>query len=107
MPTPHKWADVIKAWADGKNIQFANRFTEGWVDWTEGRPNMQPQFNQNLWRVKPDTIKYRRYLYKNHAGFFRVETVHYTSDFVEEHPRSIWGESFIRWIDIEWQEVEV
>ena len=21
MPTPHKWADVIKAWADGKPIQ--------------------------------------------------------------------------------------
>ena len=107
MTTPHKWADVIKAWADGKPIQFTNRFTKGWVDWTEGRPNMQPQFNQDLWRVKPNTIKYRRYVAVEEGSIFSVQSYMQLNN--EDKPQAYFEqcEDFVRWIDTEWQEVEV
>lgn len=57
----HKNADVIKAWADGKIIQYKN-ISENKVDWTDAldcaESNIAP-WNSSLgdhiiWRVKPD-----------------------------------------------------
>lgn len=64
-PTPHKWAEVIKAWADGKMIQSRpissdDRIKyEHWEDWGEsssGYISKVPPFNRNdfEWRVKPE-----------------------------------------------------
>lgn len=48
----HKWADVIHAWAEGKEIQW--RFIN--CDWEELPLNRTPEFNntQSEWRVKPE-----------------------------------------------------
>lgn len=53
----HPYAEIIKAWAEGKAIQTHN-ITVGWVDlhptdyyWTE-HPN-------RTYRIKPEVIKYR------------------------------------------------
>lgn len=44
---PHKWADVIRAWADGHEVQFLN----GDGLWTD---DMSPSFYLSLvYRVKP------------------------------------------------------
>lgn len=29
---PHKWAEVIKAWADGKTVQYKYLDWSGWCD---------------------------------------------------------------------------
>ena len=63
---PHKWAEVIKAWADGKPIQFKI----GENDWEDYDPTtvqnshssaiffpfVVPRFDLSYveWRVKPD-----------------------------------------------------
>ena len=52
---PHRWAEVIKAWADGKEIQW--KYYEG--DWkTYNQSNgisASPAFNDQVyeWRIKP------------------------------------------------------
>ena len=61
---PHKWAEVIKAWADGKPIQFKVGESE-WIDWSPDQlrqsnasaiffPFDVPRFDLFEWRVKPD-----------------------------------------------------
>lgn len=89
--TPHKHAELIKAWADGATIQWRNTYNPDWADIT------YPSWNTENWveyRIKPKTIKYRLYL--NRYG--RV---------------TAWGNttqdptySFIKWLG-DWQEVEV
>lgn len=49
MPV-HKYADVIKAWADGQIIQY--KYTDLWYPY--GYPHMLPSwFNDREWRIKP------------------------------------------------------
>ena len=51
MTTPHKHAECIKAWADGKKIQVAVTDKVGWFDtrWPEWR-------QEHKYRVKPEPI---------------------------------------------------
>ena len=50
MTTPHKWADVIKAWADGKEVQYAYIVAQS--EWITA---IQPNFHSEtiVWRIKP------------------------------------------------------
>lgn len=48
-PTPHKYVDVIKAWADGYEVQCYNTFIQDWIDMNT------PIFTcEYEWRVKPN-----------------------------------------------------
>lgn len=53
---PHKWAEIIKAWADGKPIQYK------YLDWkdSEWKDNDMPLPRFDIgdleWRVKPKNI---------------------------------------------------
>lgn len=48
-PTPHKYVDVIKAWADGYEVQCYNTFIQDWIDMNT------PIFTcEYEWRVKPE-----------------------------------------------------
>ena len=97
MTTPHKWADVIKAWADGKPIE--RRFMSD--KWSEIIGPGTPPFNddRNEWRIKPETVKYRRYLWQTSTGL-RVGICMDATTVAALSATS----SFIRWIDTEWQE---
>jgi len=74
MKTPHKHAELIKAWADGAEIQsrfvVINDTNEGhvWVD----TPNPTWDF-EKIYRIKPepkpDVVKYTS-VYSNQTGFF-------------------------------------
>ena len=61
MATPHKWAPVIHAWADGATVQFQ---TVG--GWSDASPN--PRFDNQflVFRIKPapQTVTYRVALMK-------------------------------------------
>lgn len=60
MGTPHKYADVIKAWADGEAIQFR---IDPFMDWKDLRlatdPESGPAFLQGYeFRLKPDPYQH-------------------------------------------------
>lgn len=51
----HKWADVIKAWADGKPIQYKTGKND-WEDYEPDYKHRMPRFDLSFieWRIKPD-----------------------------------------------------
>lgn len=54
---PHKYAEVIKAWADGKPIQVRFKNSTFWID--EEFDGGVPLFNYSdrEWRVKPERVE--------------------------------------------------
>lgn len=50
---PHRNAEVIKAWADGADIQFKRGSTWEDYDNSEGLPD----FDFGIWRVKPEPVE--------------------------------------------------
>ena len=101
--TPKRDADVIKAWADGSEVQW--RTPGSLQEWTD---NNHPSFNENLeWRVKPDplSIKYQNYLLSQDAImpiYVRCWTSESeeTRQYIEKWPH------FVRWLGDE-QEIIV
>jgi len=51
MKTPHKHAEVIKAWADGALIQYRSKCNNAWRDATETPPMWYSDWE---YRVKPE-----------------------------------------------------
>ena len=83
MTKPHKYADVIKAWADGKQVQWAHPVAPSITDplgqrepvWGEWSWHLWgiPSFDEiYLWRVKPDH-KWQAEM----DAFARGETIQY------------------------------
>lgn len=62
MGQPHKHAEVIKAWADGAEVQV-NVF--GY--WEDMGDNPWPKWDGNNYRVKPKNIVVQRYVSYNVA----------------------------------------
>ena len=96
MNKPHKHREIIKAWADGAEIQFFNNFKKAW----EGIP--EPVWSDEVqYRVKPQTIRYKVGLQKTSDGFdtLTAATEEHAS-YIEKYP------DFIRWIT-DWIKVEV
>jgi hypothetical protein len=97
MGKPHKHADLIKAWADGADIQQRYDAVKEW------QPIDQfPSWAENFeYRIKPNTVKYRLYLWENNMEEFSVEALNSTEDYAPEA-----SVGFVRWLG-DWQEVEV
>lgn len=52
MGKPHKYAEVVKAWADGATAQYFNPPAYKWMD------AQSPSFDESLqWRIKPEPPK--------------------------------------------------
>lgn len=51
MTTPHKHADILRAIADGKEVQFKHRITHAWVQADYINPITHSELE---WRVKPE-----------------------------------------------------
>ena len=50
---PHKHADVLRAIADGKEVQFKNQISGAWAE--TNHANLNPITHPELeWRVKPE-----------------------------------------------------
>ena len=98
MGQRHKHADVIIAWAEGKDIQLWDVTGERWVDFQ----NVQPRFlTENTYRIKPPAKKYRAALFEGDTGARYTSTVD-TSEGADFYEKS-WG--FIRWLT-DWVEYE-
>lgn len=74
MTKPHKYAEAIKAWADGKPIQFKPNEGSSWTDYDpeyarQHRINLDfyssniPKFDEYEWRVKPKNIVFEELVY--------------------------------------------
>jgi len=107
MNKPHKHAELIKAWADGAEIEYLIRNTE----W---RTTTQPAWDQSTeYRIKKNIVKtvgYRRYYYVENDNYY-VSSV-YKDKYSESYRDNIKleptdGWSFVKWIDNEWQYDEV
>jgi hypothetical protein len=72
--TPHKWANVIKAWADGYPIQFRRFVLINWSDWIDFPENFEPIIWDDPdveFRIKPEkelqeSYKWFKVCYKCH-----------------------------------------
>ena len=77
---PHKWAEVIKAWADGKPIQYKDlRSSDEWVDYEGDGYQIPMVFGVSYfeWRVKPENIVIEGEISPNHhfnGGYFCVSS---------------------------------
>lgn len=106
MGTPHKHAALIKAWADGAEIQFRRECNARWEDCSDP-PGWYYSFQ---YRVKPQVAKYRRYLgtYPTFTDPLGQKTKVFVLHEGEQLSAAQMADTFfIRWIDHDWQEVEL
>ena len=91
---------VMQGFVDGKTIQYAPYDNGNWAN-VAASPCWE--WNRNNYRIKPEMVKYRRYLWKDDDNIPRVGTTSEPGyvELIAKNP------GFIRWIDTEWQEIEV
>lgn len=70
MTKAHKNAEVTRAWADGKVIQWRGRHDQAWVDFDEFKHQRPWDGNNNECRIKPGPKKgwARVAEHKDHTG---------------------------------------
>jgi len=91
---------IIQAFAEGKVIQYRETPAYMWHPCPNGA-----SFNgRGEYRIKPATLKYRLYIVRL-SDEMRVVAWNDQPGWGIAHIES--GQNFIRWIDTEWQEVEV
>lgn len=96
MNKPHIHADLIKAWADGAEIQVLYSGTY-WKD------IFYPYWHEKVeYRIKPKTIKYRVgiVVHLNGEPSPMIATTHSAETYYEKL------QHFVKWLG-DWQEVEV
>lgn len=90
---PRKHATLIKAWADGAEIQILTD-KRGWRDCPS------PTWYGDEYRIKPKTIKFRNALMTSPQGILHVSVFNREPSTME---KGIW---FVKWLG-DWQEVEL
>lgn len=93
---------VITAFAEGKTIQFERQNRTGELFWED---HATPDFTAppECYRIKPEVVRYKRYLWRFLGGPKAVVVTYADGDANPELAPS----SFIRWIDNDWIEEEV
>ena len=97
MKQRHKHADVIIAWAEGKDVQVWDSINNKWCDLTLKDPN----FCGKSYRIKPPAKKYRVALFEGDPSTYYTST----SDTSEDADFYEKGRGFIRWLT-NWIEYE-
>jgi hypothetical protein len=102
---------ILQAIADGKPTQYRIKGTGlcgGWDgQWSEWRENQHIEINFGKehiqYRIKPEVIKYRRFIHRIGNGDITVKVA------MPDWNIKGWEtcKDFVRWIDNDWQEVEV
>ena len=95
MGQRHKHADVIIAWAEGKDVQVRDEGTNRWYD-VRGK---FPRFNEDReHRIKPPAKKYRVAMFNDHTSVCTADNTKDASSYEKER-------SFVRWLT-DWIEYE-
>ena len=95
MNQRHKHADVIIAWAEGKDVQVWDKNNERWCDMVLA----DPDFMADKYRIKPPAKKYRVALFNNGSIYTSTADTQEDVDFFEA------AHGFIRWLT-DWIEYE-
>lgn len=83
MYIPHKYAKVIKAWADGEPVQYKTNDEGDWKDFDY--PHMYPAWNNHEWRIKPEKKTGWIFIQTNHSPVrTNSNSVHYPNQFIYE-----------------------
>ena len=100
MSKPRKHAELIKAWADGAEIQARSKGEVGW-GWRDlETPTWKDDYE---YRIKPNTLKYRLALYEQQNGSPDKSFVYV---FYETMPDPTRAGGFVRWLT-DWTEIEL
>lgn len=98
---PHKYADVIKHWADGGEIQYKYQESTKWetYEFTKSFPHVDSP--DLVWRIKPEvkTISYRVGITKDN----QIKVYHVAPTLDDAYG----SDAFKDWLDPEWRTVEV
>lgn len=98
MGQRHKHADVIIAWAEGKDVQVWDEGAKRWCDVTTSTPSF---FEDRKYRIKPPAKKYRvarfRFSFDEASTYTASVDTQEEADKYEQHKR------FVRWLT-DWAE---
>jgi len=95
MGQRHKHADVIIAWAEGKDVQVRDEGTSRWYD-IKGK---FPLFDEDReHRIKPPAKKYRVALFNNYTCVCTADNMNDASSYEKDT-------GFVRWLT-DWVEYE-
>ena len=97
MGQRHKHADVIIAWAEGKDVQVWDKNNERWCDMVLA----DPDFMADKYRVKPPPKKYRVALFRRH-NYESLAVVANSSEVAKNYESM---PDFVRWLT-DWIEYE-
>ena len=91
----HKHCEVIKAWADGAEVQWKNRESDAWVDW---KSKFCPGFGVDTdYRVKPEKKQLWARPYTN-KDVFPASLWAGHKELLDECPKGIWiGPAVLVW----------
>ena len=105
--------EIALAYLEGKEIEYQDNYSKKWRSYHfDGVTHPMLGHPKYHWRVKPDVnkiVKYKRYLVKyvddlNEVSGYSIQTLTENDIDVTFIENML---SFVRWIDTEWQEVEV
>lgn len=98
-----KLLPVIGAFCSGKECQHRPEPGRAWIRLNPHEPVSWHESSE--YRIKPETAMYRRYFYKLGASVF-VGSLPNSPEYTT--PREMETQFyFIKWIDTEWQEIEL
>ena len=98
MRQRHKHADVIIAWAEGKDVQVWDSDNQKWLDVV----SQVPAFRCDEYRINPPTKKYRVALFKNPFSGDIYTLSANTPDSADNYEQH---KNFVRWLT-DWIEYE-
>lgn len=98
---PHKYADVIKHWADGGEIQYKYQKSTNWETYAFIKSFPHVDSPDLIWRIKPEAknISYRVGITKDN----QVKVYHEEPTLDDAYG----SDAFKDWIDHEWRTVAV
>ena len=98
---PHKYADVIKHWADGGEIQYKYQGSTNWETYAFHKSFPHVDSPDLIWRIKPEvkTISYRVGITKDN----QIKVYHEEPTLDDAYG----SDAFKEWLDPEWRAVEV
>ena len=97
MGQRHKHADVIIAWAEGKDVQVWDRGPKRWCDVNSRTPNFYEDWE---YRIKPPAKKYRVALFNDNGDIYTSTAD--TPEYAEFYEKAV---CFVRWLT-DWIEYE-
>lgn len=109
MNTPHKYAEAIKAWADGREIQYQYiEKLKGDDSWLTLPPKDNPDFSPNIYkfRIKPETLRYRVALLHGHPDAEVPYYLRIATDEKEQKQILMLSGIFVKWLT-EWVTIEL